>query len=129
MDLIILGVGFAAQKVKDKVSDYRSPIIPFPPNALELTRSTDSQNLSIVRVPSTTTTDSNSLLTERVIIERHKEWKMRAVSLWIRQTALIDAKARNFVSLQNPVDSANSSASVRLTDFLRAQRTVAGPDL
>ncbi|GAA5838443.1 hypothetical protein JCM5353_001804 [Sporobolomyces roseus] len=98
MDLIILGVGFAAQKVKDKVSDYRSPIIPFPPNALELAPSTDSQNLSIVRIPSTTTTDSNSLLTERVIIERHKEWKMRAVSLWIRQTALIDAKARNFDS-------------------------------
>ena len=97
MDLIILGVGFAVQKARDKVSDFRSPIIPFPPNALELTPSTDSRDLTIARIPSRTA-DSNAILTERVILERHKEWKMRAVSLWIRQTALIDAKARNFDS-------------------------------
>jgi len=37
-------------------------------------------------------------LTERTLFERHREWKMRAVSLWIRQTALIEAKARGFDS-------------------------------
>ncbi|GAA5935780.1 uncharacterized protein JCM15063_001802 [Sporobolomyces koalae] len=79
MDFLVLGAALAGQKVKDTVAQFRSPIIPFP---------------------STPTGDqrSSTLLTERVLFERHRVWKLRAISLWIRQTALVEAKARGFDS-------------------------------
>lgn len=75
MDLIVVG----AQKLRDRVADFKSPLIPLPnPD---------------VGDPSSSST---MLLTERTLYERHREWKMRCVSLWIRQTALLEAKARQF---------------------------------
>ncbi|GAA6005392.1 hypothetical protein JCM11491_003627 [Sporobolomyces phaffii] len=88
MDFLILGVGIAAQKVKEKVADLKSPILLVP-------TAHDAPNPA----PSSLVVDlasTSAYLTERVLYERHREWKMRAVSLWIRQTALIEAKARGF---------------------------------
>ena len=86
MDLLVVGVGIAAQRIKDKVAEFKSPIIPLVVHPLD----DGQQSLVIVEGGET------PLLTERTLDERHREWKMRAVSLWIRQTALIEAKARNF---------------------------------
>ncbi|GAA5947662.1 hypothetical protein JCM3765_001023 [Sporobolomyces pararoseus] len=82
MDLLVVGVGIAAQRIKDKVAEFKSPIISLEPLDDRLTLLEGG--------------GGTPLLTERVLYERHREWKMRGVSLWIRQTALIEAKARNF---------------------------------
>ncbi|GAA5898099.1 uncharacterized protein JCM6883_000922 [Sporobolomyces salmoneus] len=87
MDLLIVGVGL----LRDKIAEFKSPIIPLPQIDTAL-RDPESARIPVI-------------LSERTLYERHREWKMRSISLWIRQTALIEAKARGFDSCwAGPVD-------------------------
>ncbi|GAA6062978.1 hypothetical protein JCM10212_005801 [Sporobolomyces blumeae] len=120
-DLVYYGLAWTAKCVKNKLADLRSPVIPYPPaEDLDDLDVMISRRLDLVPTTSTTlssdaasspsgaratsepvvyyTPSSVPILTERLLHERRTAWKLRAVSLWVRQSALLDAKARGFDS-------------------------------
>ncbi|GAA5831633.1 hypothetical protein JCM11251_000777 [Rhodosporidiobolus azoricus] len=95
-DVLVYGLAYFAATTYDRISTFRSPVIPFPADHYSFhlpptAGVSPGQEALPVVTPATA-----PLLTEYELRSHHYAWSTRHAAVWLRACALIDAKAKGY---------------------------------